>query len=54
MTVCRIKRETDIFSDTAALGTVLLGSADHGALHRHHSHAALIAGRIAAVGIQAS
>lgn len=54
MTVCRIKRETDIFSDTAALGTVLFGSANHGTLHCHHSHTALIAGWIAAVSIQAS
>ena len=54
MAVGSIQREGHILVDTAALGTIFVGSAYHGALHSHHSHAALVAGGIAAVCIQAA
>ena len=52
MTVGSIQREGHILIDAAALGTVLVGSSDHGTLHSHHSHAALVAGGIAAAPVQ--
>src|SRR5699024_1215282 len=52
MAVGSIQREGHILIDAAALGTVLVGPSDHGALHSHHSHAALVVGRVTAVCVQ--
>ena len=52
MTVGGIQRKRHILIDTASLGTVLVGPSDHGTLHSHHSHAALVAGGIAAAPVQ--
>ena len=52
MTVGGIQREGHILIDAAALGTVLVGPSNHGALHSHYGHTALVAGGIAAAPVQ--
>ena len=54
MAVDNVQRKGHILIHAAALGTVLVRPANHGTLQGHHSHSALVAGRIATVRIQAS
>ena len=54
MAVGSVQGKGHILIHAAAMGTVLVRPADHGTLQGHHSHAALVAGRISAVRIQAS
>ena len=52
MVVCSIQSERHLFVYAAALGTVFILPADHGTLQGNNRHPALVARRIAAVGIE--
>ena len=52
MAVYRVQRKTYILIHTITLRSVPILPADHGTLHSHDSHAALIAGWIPAIRIK--